>query len=56
MAPAVEHDVDATQFIEVNLAGNFGITATVKGPVDRPEELERMLSAILKQMKGDDPA
>ena len=53
---ASEEDVEVSQFIEVNLSGNFGITAIVKGPVDRPEELERMLSAILKQMKGDDPA
>ena len=51
---ASEEDVEVSQFIEVNLSGNFGITAIVKGPVDRPEELERMLSAILKQMKGDD--
>ena len=51
---ASEEDIEVSQFIEVNLSGNFGITATVKGPVDRPEELERMLSAILKQMKGDD--
>lgn len=49
-----EDDVDTSQFITVNLSGNFGITATVKGPVDRPEELQRMLAAILREMKSGD--
>lgn len=49
---ATGSDVDTGEYIEVNLAGNFGITATVRGPVDRPDELQRMLSAILREMKG----
>lgn len=50
---ATEDDVDTSQYIEVKLAGNFGITATVKGPVDHPDELQRMLSAILQEMRGE---
>jgi hypothetical protein len=56
VASATEEDVDTSQFIEVSLSGNFGITATVKGPVDHPEELQRMLTAILHEMKGNDQA
>lgn len=46
-------DVDESAFVEVTIKGNFGVSAIVKGPVDRPEDLERMLSAILREIKED---
>lgn len=36
--------------LEVTVAGNFGVSATVKGPVDNPEALMEMVERLIRRM------
>lgn len=43
----------AGQMIEVNLTGNFGVSATVKGPREATDELKSLLAVLVQQMREE---
>lgn len=48
---AVEHPDD---FVEFTVEGNFGVRAVVRGPVKDMDELQRAVSKLVREMRGDE--
>lgn len=42
----------AAGILEVTVAGNFGVSATVKGPVDDPEALMELVDRLIRRMSA----
>jgi hypothetical protein len=50
----VQRLAEDVEYVEFTVEGNFGVRAVVKGPVKDMDELQRAVTRLIKEMRGEE--